>query len=46
MGRLIRLVFFVAVAFTAGIFYERNHQSETCKQTGGQWLRAGFCAKE
>lgn len=46
MGRLIRLVFFVAMAFTAGIFFERNHQSERCAQSGGEWLRAGFCAKE
>ncbi|MFW8595740.1 hypothetical protein [Cribrihabitans neustonicus] len=46
MGRLIRLAFFVAVAFTAGIFAERNNQSERCEAAGGTWQRNGFCAKE
>ncbi len=45
MFRLIRLVIFVMVAFVAGVLFERNKQSELCEQSGGQWLRAGFCAE-
>ncbi|CUH86919.1 hypothetical protein PH5382_00838 [Phaeobacter sp. CECT 5382] len=46
MGRLIRLVFFVGIAFTSGILFERSHQKDLCAQSGGQWMRAGFCAGE
>ena len=42
--RLIRLVFLIGAAFVAGILFERYHQRELCDQSGGQWLRAGFCA--
>ncbi|MGR3760842.1 hypothetical protein ACUXV3_12035 [Roseobacteraceae bacterium NS-SX3] len=46
MGRLIRLVFFVALAFTAGIFTERRNASERCQLSGGDWQPAGYCARD
>lgn len=46
MGRLIRLVFFTGIAFISGILFERSHQKDLCAKSGGQWIRAGFCAGE
>ncbi|GGE57581.1 hypothetical protein [Actibacterium pelagium] len=45
MFRLIRLVILLMVSFLAGALYERNHQGELCEQSGGQWMRAGFCSE-
>ena len=44
MFRLIRLIVLLMVAFVAGILFERADQKENCKTSGGQWMRAGFCA--
>lgn len=44
--RLIRLVALRLVAFVTGIFFERAHQQDLCKQSGGTWARAGVCAVE
>ncbi|WJY22007.1 MULTISPECIES: hypothetical protein [Rhodobacterales] len=45
MFRLIRLVVFMILAFVAGMIFERTHQQGLCDQSGGQWMRAGFCAE-
>jgi len=42
MFGLVRLVIFAAVAFVAGVLYERNNASEACKAAGGQYAR-GLC---
>ena len=44
MFRLIRLIILLIVAFVAGMIHERNNGRDLCNQTGGQWMRAGFCA--
>lgn len=46
MMRLLRLVLFVGLAFVGGIMFERAHQADTCEKSGGEWMRAGFCAAE
>ncbi|MFI0395545.1 hypothetical protein [Paracoccus jiaweipingae] len=43
--RLVRKAIFLLLAFLAGMLAERAHQMDLCKASGGQWLRAGFCAK-
>lgn len=43
--RLIRLIIFTMLAFVAGMLFERAHQKELCAQSGGQWLRAGYCGE-
>jgi len=43
MFRIIRTLVLVMIAFVAGIFFERNNQRELCEESGGTWLRAGFC---
>ena len=45
MFRMIRLVILCLIAFVAGVFFERGCQTDLCEQSGGQWMRAGFCAK-
>ncbi len=44
MLRLVRLIVLVLVAFVAGVFYERGNSQQKCETSGGQWMRAGFCA--
>ncbi len=44
--RLIRLSVMLAMAFVAGMFFERSHQMGLCETSGGQWLRAGFCGEK
>jgi hypothetical protein len=44
MLRLVRLAVLLLVAFVTGVFYERGHQQELCANSGGEWMRAGFCA--
>ncbi|WP_162894604.1 hypothetical protein [Phaeobacter inhibens] len=43
MWRLIRLAVFVLIAFTAGVLYERNYQTERCGLAGGTWTAERFC---
>lgn len=42
MFKLIRLPVFAAIAFLAGIFHERNAQTDRCAAAGGT-LQAGLC---
>lgn len=42
MFRLIRLIFLIIVAFTAGIVYEQTRAKAMCASADGQW-RAGIC---
>ena len=42
MFGLVRLVVFAAVAFVAGVLYERHNASEACDAAGGQFAR-GLC---
>jgi len=42
MFGLIRLVILCAVAFVAGVFYERQNVSTTCEAVGGQ-KSGGLC---
>ncbi len=42
--RLVRLLIVASATFLAGILFERYHQHTLCDQSGGQWMRAGFCA--
>ena len=42
MFRLIRLMFFVAIAFIAGILYERFNAPENCTNRGGTYID-GLC---
>ncbi|MFV0410189.1 MAG: hypothetical protein ACK5LJ_10990 [Paracoccus sp. (in: a-proteobacteria)] len=44
--RLFQLVFLLMLAFVAGIFVERSHQINLCEQSGGIWIRAGFCGEK
>lgn len=44
--RLFRLAILMMFAFVAGIFVERSHQIDLCKNSGGIWLRAGFCGEK
>ena len=44
--RLFRLAILMMFAFVAGIFFERSHQIDLCKNSGGIWLRAGFCGEK
>ena len=44
--RYLRLMAVGAVLFVAGMLYERGHQQDLCDASGGQWMRAGFCASE
>ena len=46
MFRLFRLSVLLLIAFVTGIFFERSHQKELCENSGGQWMRAGFCAEK
>lgn len=41
---MIRLIILCLIAFVAGVFFERAHQTGLCEKSGGQWMRAGFCA--
>lgn len=41
MFSLIRLAILCAVAFVAGVLYERHNQSEVCRDLG-EW-RGGIC---
>ena len=34
----------LGAAFLAGMLFERMHQQDLCEESGGQWMRAGFCA--
>lgn len=48
MFRLIRLVFFVSLAFVAGMIYETQSntvQIDRCLDIGGQWNEIGFCER-
>ena len=42
--RLIVTPILLAVAFVAGMLFERGHQRDHCEAIGGEWFRAGFCA--
>ncbi|SFB07183.1 hypothetical protein SAMN05421688_2737 [Poseidonocella pacifica] len=42
MFGLIRLVIFVLLAFTVGMFYERQQAAERCGDLGGR-MAAGLC---
>ncbi len=42
MFRLIRLAMFTAIAFVAGLLYERFQASERCAAAGGEQVR-GLC---
>lgn len=44
--RLIRLSVMLAAAFVAGMFFERAHQQDLCRKSGGEWLRAGICGEK
>ena len=44
--RLFRLAILMMFAFVAGILFERSHQIDLCKNSGGIWLRAGFCGEK
>ncbi|WP_168193189.1 hypothetical protein [Rhodophyticola sp. CCM32] len=44
MFRLIRLAFLLIVAFVAGMVFERQYQQDRCDNSGGTWMRTGFCA--
>ncbi len=44
MMRLVRLAVLLAVAFVAGVFYERDARREECAALGGDWLASGLCA--
>ncbi len=44
MFRLVRLSVLLLIAFVAGIFFERGNQKDLCGASGGQWVRAGYCA--
>jgi len=46
MFRLLRTLILLVAAFGAGMLYERAHQIDLCEASGGQWMRAGFCAAE
>lgn len=44
---MFRIGFFIlllAGTFVGGMLYERAHQTSLCEKSGGQWMRAGFCA--
>ncbi|WP_390912137.1 hypothetical protein [Pseudosulfitobacter sp. SM2401] len=42
MFRLIRTIFLVAIAFVAGILYERFGASDNCDTRGGEFIN-GLC---
>jgi len=44
MFRLIKTPLLLLIAFLAGLMFERSQQNELCIKSGGQWMRAGFCA--
>lgn len=46
LRRLMVTVFVGMAAFVAGMLTERSHQADLCETSGGQWMRAGFCASE
>lgn len=42
MFRPVRTLILLAVAFLAGVFYERNNHGERCHERGGQ-IDEGIC---
>ncbi|MBP0482381.1 hypothetical protein [Sagittula salina] len=45
MFSLFRLPILLLIAFVMGVAYERGQQQVLCEQSGGQWVRAGYCVE-
>lgn len=44
MFGIFRTLILIAVAFVAGVLFERNNQKTLCEETGGIW-RASVCVR-